>query len=44
MKIWLHVSTLQGHHQAFTMNHLIKKLRTFLGSQSMVTNTKQVRV
>jgi len=23
-KIWLHVSTLQGHHQAFIMKHFIK--------------------
>ena len=30
---WLHVSTLWGHHQAFTMNHFVKRLRTFLGSQ-----------
>jgi len=22
---WRHVSTLQGHHQAFIMNHYIKK-------------------
>jgi len=44
MKIWLHVSTLQDHHQAFIMNHFIKKLYTFLESQSIFTNTKQVRV
>ena len=44
MRILLQVSTLQGHHQASIMNHFIKKLRTFLGSQSMFTSTKQVRV
>ena len=32
---WLHVSTLWGHHQVSTMNHFVKKLRTFLGSQTM---------
>jgi len=35
---WLHVLTLWGYHQAFTMNHLVKKLRTFLGFQTMFTN------
>jgi len=32
-----------GHHQAFTMNQLAIKLRTFLGSQTMFTiiNYKQ---
>jgi hypothetical protein len=26
---WLHVLTLWGNHQAFTMNHFVKKLHTF---------------
>jgi hypothetical protein len=39
---WLHVSTLWGHHQAFTMNHFVKQLHTFLGSQTMFTNFNYV--
>jgi len=39
---WLHVSTLWGHHQGFTMNHFVKKLRTFLGSQTVFTNGDHV--
>jgi len=35
---WLHVSTLWGHHQVFTMDHFVKHLRTLLGSQTMFTN------
>jgi len=31
----LHFSTLLGHHQAFTMNHFVKKLLTLLGSLTM---------
>ena len=34
---WQHVSILLGHHQAFTVNQLIIKLRTFLWSQPMFT-------
>jgi len=39
---WLHVSTLWGHHQGFAMNHFVKKLRTFLGSQTVFTNGDHV--
>jgi len=28
---WLHVSTLQGHHQVFIMNHYIHKAQYILG-------------
>jgi len=38
---WQHVSTLQGHHQTFIMNQLMfRKLRTFLGFQTMFTIVK----
>ena len=29
---------LYGHHQAFLLNHVIKTLRTLLGSQLMFVN------
>jgi len=32
---WRHVSTLQGHHQAFIMNQLVKKLHTLFGIPRM---------
>jgi hypothetical protein len=31
IQVWLHVSTLQGHHQAFFWNHFIKTLGKRLG-------------
>jgi len=44
--VWQHVSTLLGHHQAFTMNQLTIKLHTFLGSQTLFIsdNYKQFSV
>ena len=37
---WLHVSILQGHHQAFIMNYYIKKAAYILGNPINVYNYK----
>jgi len=37
---WQHVPTLLGHHQAYTMNQLTIKLRTFLGAQAALWLTR----
>jgi len=33
---------LYGHHQAFLLNHVIKTLRTLLGSQLMFTKYEMI--
>jgi len=42
IKIGYMFRQIYGHHQAFLLNHVIKTLRTLLGSQLMFTKCEMI--